>query len=103
MTYPAETPFRPGASQNITAGAASAATALGAFPVAGVRTVRIVTGAEAVRIAFGESTVTATATSMLLLANSTAIFSVDPGHTHIAMLRNAAADSICNVTNGAGL
>ncbi|BBP51237.1 hypothetical protein PHLH3_08630 [Pseudomonas sp. St386] len=102
MTYPAETPFRPGASQNITAGAASAATALGAFPVAGVRTVRIVTGAEAVRVAFGASTVTATATSLLVPAASVAIFSVAPGETHIAMLRNAAADSICNVTNGAG-
>jgi hypothetical protein len=102
MTYPAETPFRPGASQNITAGAASAATALGAFPIAGVHNVRIVTGAEAVRVAFGASNVAATATSMLVPAASVAIFSVDPGQTHIAMLRNAAADSVCNVTNGAG-
>lgn len=106
MSYPESTPFEAFSSQNITAGSASAATSLGG---AGVfrgphpRSVRIVVGADAVRVAFGDSTVEATASSMLVSSGVTEVFTVAPSVTHIALLRNAGVDSICNVTTGRGV
>ena len=106
MTYPAETPFQAVASQNITAAAASVATSLGgasAFLGPYPRTVRLVVGADDVRVQFGSSTVVASLeTSMLVSSGATEVFTVAPSTTHIALIRNASTDSVVNVTTGRG-
>lgn len=105
MTYPTEAPFQPVASQNVTAGATTAATSLGtvtAFLGPYPRSVRLVVGVDDVRVAFGDSTVVATAASMLVSAGVTEVFTIAPSVTHIALLRNAATDSVVNITTGRG-
>lgn len=95
-------PFQPGTTQKITAGAAtSAATSLGLAQGNMKKQVRIVTGVGDAYIAFGGSSVAATANDMLLKAGVIEIFTVPDGATHYAVLR-ASVDTLITITVGAG-
>lgn len=90
--------FSPGTSSNETAAAASARIALGSST-----TVRIkgVTAAETFKIAFGDSSVAATATDIHIdTDDKPEVFYVPSGATHMAFIRGGASDVTFNAVLG---
>jgi hypothetical protein len=94
--------FCPGATAKGTAATASSRVALGIKGAPSEAQVRIAVQTADIHFKFGDSNVTATSDDPIMFAGTTEVFTVPPGATHVAIIRDASTDGPVFVTEGFG-
>lgn len=94
-------PFTPGATASLAVTTTTGSVALGKPD--GTRQVRVANvGPNEAYVKFGDSTVEAATTDMPIHANTSDIFTVGPGITHIAGISAATESAALRITSGHG-